>query len=41
MLHFAQKLRADAQIHVFMGKKIAEFALRQINYLRSELKQGL
>ena len=37
---FAQITFWFARNHVFVGKEIDGFELRQINYLRSELKQG-
>ena len=40
MLHFVQKLGADAQSHVFMGRRISEFQARRVNQLRAELKKG-
>ena len=33
MLHFAQKLGADAQIHVFVGNRSWHFQVRRINHL--------
>jgi len=34
MLHFTQKLGADAQIHVFVGKQNCQFGIRRIRRLR-------
>jgi len=40
MLYFTQKLGADAQIHVFVGRGTRKVQAREINHLRAELKKG-
>jgi hypothetical protein len=40
MLHFMQKLGADAQIHVFLGTEICIFRPSRFRYLRDSSNGG-